>query len=67
MVKDNLSIGERDALKRLANNQDIVIKKADKGGATVIMQASSYKEEALRQLSDTSFYKINYKDMTKDH
>ena len=31
MVKDNLSTGERDALKRLANNQDIVIKKADKG------------------------------------
>ena len=36
--------------------KDIVIKAADKGGAVVVWRADLYQKEALRQLSDTSFY-----------
>ena len=35
--KDNLSQGERKALKELSRDKNIVIKKADKGTTTVIM------------------------------
>ena len=55
-VKDNLSPHERDALMRLSKNRDIAIKQADKGGATVVMDASAYKQEAMRQLNNTTFY-----------
>jgi len=35
---------------------DIIVKAADKGGALVVWRADLYQKEALRQLSDTSFY-----------
>ena len=37
---------------------------ADKGGALVVWQADLYQKEALRQLSDTSFYAKVDKDLT---
>ncbi len=36
---------------------DIIIKKADKGTATVVMNKSDYLKEGYRQLSDSAFYK----------
>ena len=39
------------------NNKDIVIKKADKGSATVIMEKSNYLTEGFRQLNNPKFYK----------
>jgi len=54
--KDNLSPEERQALNSLRRNTSIVIKPADKGGATVILDRSSYIQEALRQLNDTEYY-----------
>jgi len=36
--KDNLSLGERNALKELSHDEDILLKKADKGTTTVIMK-----------------------------
>ena len=41
-----------------------VIKAADKGGAVVVWRADLYQKEALRQLSDTSFYAKVDKDLT---
>lgn len=35
--KDNLSLGERNALKELSRDKNIVLKKAHKGTTTVIM------------------------------
>lgn len=55
-TNDNLSAGERSSLDILQKDSSIVIKNADKGGAVVVLDASSCKEEALRQLSDQTTY-----------
>ena len=52
----NLTLPERKALSDLKQRTDIVIKPADKGGAIVVWRKGLYHQEALRQLSDTSFY-----------
>ena len=44
-------------LKQLAENKDIHIMKADKGGAIVIQDTVDYDREAMRQLSDAETYK----------
>ncbi len=54
--KHNLTADERRALQDLRNDTSIVIKPADKGGATVILDKTDYEEECLRQLSDTNNY-----------
>ena len=53
---NNLTKDERDAIKSLSNNRHIIIKPADKGSGTVIMNTRDYIFEAKRQLADTSFY-----------
>ena len=53
----NLTKSERMAIKSLKNDQNIIIKPADKGGATVIMNKTDYIKEANRQLSNTLHYK----------
>ena len=60
----NLSSEERAALQNLRKRRDIVVKAADKGGALVVWRADLYQKEALRQLSDTSFYAKVDKDLT---
>ena len=60
---DNLSKCERNALERLENRKDIVIKKAGKSGATVILDSKDYLEEGVRQLSDTSDFLRKIKDI----
>ena len=40
---------------------------ADRGGAVVVWRSDLYKEEALRQLSDTSFYAKVEKDLTSNN
>ena len=45
-----------DAILSLRTNDQIYITKADKGGATVIWDRSSYRREAYRQLSDNTTY-----------
>ena len=56
-VADNLTKQEREALKNLTERNDIVIKPADKGKATVIMYTEKYKAECYRQLNNPKFYK----------
>ena len=60
----NLSSEEWAALKNLSKRNDIVVKSADKGGAVVVWRSDLYQKEALRQLSDTSFYAKIPKDLT---
>ena len=55
-VADNLSAGDRRAIKSLQNNDDIIIKPADKGGAVTVQDKDNYTAEAQRQLSDDKFY-----------
>lgn len=56
-AKPNLTATQSRALRQLANDSNITIKPADKGGATVIMDTSLYTQEALRQLHDTKYYR----------
>ena len=54
--KSNINCLERKALESLKNNEHIIIKQADKGGATVIMDKQYYKERILEMLSDRQAY-----------
>ena len=65
--RNNLSKRERAALDRLSNNKEIVIKPADKGGATVILNAIDYVEEPKRQLDNEIYYKKIESDLTSEH
>lgn len=54
--KPNLTHKQNLALKELKQNTSIVLKKADKGGATVVMSREQYIAEAESQLNDTNVY-----------
>ncbi|CAJ0915856.1 unnamed protein product [Ranitomeya imitator] len=54
----NLTHAERLSLEQLASDKSLIIKPADKGGATVVMDRSDYLEEVFRQLGDTTVYKV---------
>ncbi|XP_078362365.1 uncharacterized protein LOC144646592 [Oculina patagonica] len=52
--------------KKLQHRTDIVIKPADKGSGTVVMNRQDYLKECHRQLNDAKFYKKVTKDPTPD-
>ena len=57
----NLSKEEWKALRSLANDRNIVIKKADKGSCVVIWDRSDYIMEAEKQLNDKAVYRdVNF-------
>ena len=53
---NNMEKCERDSLNSLKNNKNIIIKPADKGSATVIMNRTNYIDEAHRQLNNDKYY-----------
>ena len=55
--KPNLSRQERIALNNLRKNQDVIVLRADKGNATVVMDTSEYNLKMSELLSDTTTYK----------
>ena len=55
--KNNLSHNEYKALTELKKNTDIVLKKADKGTTTVIMNKCDKIQEAQIQLNNREHYK----------
>lgn len=55
--KNNLNKAEIKALQNIRKIPDIVIKPADKGSASVIMDKQNYINEGLRQLNDNRYYK----------
>ena len=65
--RSNLNARERAALIRLSDDRNIVIKSADKGGETLILNSEDYVAEALRQLDNTEYYKKVDRDLTKEH
>ena len=44
-IKYNLSKPQQNCITSLANDKNIIIKEADKGGTTVIMDTSFYREQ----------------------
>ena len=65
--KDNLTKPERHALNQLKLREDIIIMRADKGGAVVIMDIIDYAKEGNRQLNNTNYYAELSYDPTKQH
>lgn len=53
----NLTHQEQKSIKFLKQHPDIIIKNADKGGATVVMNKTAYIAEALRQLNNPKYYR----------
>ena len=59
----NLSKEEWDAIRPLADDRNIVIKRADKGSCVVIWDRNDYVKEAEIQLSNQNVYKsVEFKD-----
>ena len=59
------SASRRCSRKRSASNRnDLLIKAADKGGATVVWRTDLYQQEAICRLSDPIFYTKVNKDLT---
>lgn len=56
VYKHNLTSSEQKALRELQQNKDIIIKRADKGGAVVVWEYEKYTKEAKRQLQNTEYY-----------
>lgn len=59
----NLLREESTALESLANDESMVIKVTDEGGAVVIMDSNFYKYHIIKMLSNTDYY---YKIPTND-
>ncbi|XP_068697418.1 uncharacterized protein [Montipora foliosa] len=56
--KNNLSHNEYKALRELVNNTEIILKKADKGTTTVIMNKCDKTQEAQTHLNNREHYKL---------
>lgn len=77
-VKQNLSRPEWEAINDLKNDNTIIIKEADKGGASVIMDKEHYKSMVENILNDEAYYsklnthpekelQLKYKKFLKKH
>ena len=62
--KKNLTKKEFQSIKSLRNHPDIIIKPADKGSATVILDKDNYVKERERQLHNDYFYEETHTDLT---
>ena len=64
--KSNLTRGEQNDLNEQKNDDTIIIKEADKGGATVIMNKTFYRAKVHEMLADNEHYAeltdLNYDD-----
>ena len=63
----NMTPQEREALKSLTKNNNIVIQEADKGGKIVMMDRQEYIQECEKQLSNKSFYQKLDNDPNPDY
>ena len=63
----NITASQKNSISELLSNTEVVIKPADKGGATVIQNRCDYITEGERQLSDEKFYMKMEEDLTDKH
>ena len=56
-LSNNLTKSQRTSMKELSEREDIIITKADKGGAVVIADVKDYLKEVERQLNNTENYR----------
>ncbi|XP_063390073.1 uncharacterized protein LOC134675675 [Cydia fagiglandana] len=57
LPKSNTTAEERSALRDLKENEDILVLKADKGNATVVMNSTDYDSKIRHLLDDSLVYK----------
>ena len=62
---DNISCKERAAIQSLKRNKNIIIKPANKGGATVILNRYDYIKEGKNQLNQQNYQPLSL-DPTKN-
>lgn len=62
--KSNISHKQKQAMTQLKEDNTVTIKKADKGGAIVVMDTTSYIGEAQNQLTDETVYQKLTSDPT---
>ena len=61
--QDNLAHGERCAFKELSRDKNIILRKADKGTATVVMNREDKIHEGQALLNDINNYRPLEKPM----
>ena len=61
---NNLTKNKRTSMKELSEREDIIISKANKGGAVVIVDVKDYIKEAKQQLNSTENYRKLQEDPT---
>ena len=64
LTENNLTKDERQALKRLKNDDDIVILPADKGRVTVVMDKKDYHDKIDTLVNDQQTYEVLKRDPT---
>ena len=55
-IEDNLTRAQWNGIKELRNNQNLVIKKGDKGGACVVMDSEFYHKKMFELVNDKNTY-----------
>ena len=63
--KNNMSTGERQALRELSRNKSIILKKSDKGNTTVLMSRQDKLNEGQVLLNDLNNYRPLDKPMVE--
>ena len=66
-TSNNLKKSELEALDNIKSMEDIIVTKADKGGAIIVQDVDNYIKEADRQLKDKTFYKKVNENPTSEH
>ena len=67
LPRNNSTDTDKNALEYFSKRNDLVIMKADKGEATVILNVKDYIAKANEQLQDNSFYQKLNVDPTAKH
>lgn len=55
-IPQNLTLWEKKALKEIKNNKDLIVRRADKGGAIAILNGGLYRKFNQDILSDRNTY-----------
>ncbi|UYV66357.1 hypothetical protein LAZ67_4001441 [Cordylochernes scorpioides] len=62
---EKAKLSEWEAIKKLKNDEEIVITKADKGGKTVVMKIEDYNDKITNFLNDNNTYEEIREDPTE--
>ena len=65
-IKDNLSKDERNFIKQLKQNNDVIYKWEDKGPSFVKMKSEQYTKAGEKELEKPNFYKGVENDLSEE-